>query len=106
MLRDNLRQGGVLEALGAGCVLTGGGSRLPGLLDAAESLLRVPARIGTPVPLSRMPEELVAAGMRQLDRNAFVCPPHQRDPCGGRPEDCALKLRAIFARKPDRSHSQ
>ena len=26
MLRDNLRNGGVLEALGAGCVLTGGGA--------------------------------------------------------------------------------
>ncbi len=59
MLRDNLRQGGVLEALGAGCVLTGGGANMNGLLDVAESLLRVPARIGYPVPLSRMPQELV-----------------------------------------------
>ena len=60
MLRDNLRQGGVLEALGAGCVLTGGGAMLAGLLDNAESLLRVPTRIGSPVPLSRMPEELAS----------------------------------------------
>jgi len=58
MLRDNLRQGGVLEAMGAGCVFTGGGANLAGLLDNAESLLRVPARIGYPVPLSRMPPEL------------------------------------------------
>jgi cell division protein FtsA len=58
MLRDNLRQGGVLDALGAGCVLTGGGAHMAGLLDNAESLLRVPARIGYPVPLSRMPSEL------------------------------------------------
>src|SRR5580704_3700783 len=58
MLRDNLRQGGVLEALGAGVVLTGGGARLAGLLDVSESLLRVPARVGFPVPLSRMPQEL------------------------------------------------
>jgi cell division protein FtsA len=58
MLRDNLRQGGVLEALGAGLVVTGGGAMMAGLLDNAESLLRVPARIGYPVPLSRMPEEL------------------------------------------------
>ncbi len=58
LLRDDLRQGGVLEALGAGCVLTGGGAHLVGMLDNAESLLRVPARIGFPVPLSRMPAEL------------------------------------------------
>jgi cell division protein FtsA len=58
MLRDNLRAGGVLEAMGAGCVFTGGGANLVGLLDNAESLLRVPARIGYPVPLSRMPTEL------------------------------------------------
>jgi cell division protein FtsA len=59
MLRENLRQGGVLGALGAGCVLTGGGALLPGLLEVAESLLRVPARLAYPVPLSRMPEELI-----------------------------------------------
>ncbi|GGA66031.1 cell division protein FtsA [Edaphobacter acidisoli] len=58
MLRTNLRDGGVLEALGAGCVFTGGGANMSGLLDNAESLLRVPARIGSPVPLSRMPDEL------------------------------------------------
>jgi len=58
MLRENLRQGGVLEALGAGLVLTGGSAKLVGLLDVAESMLRVPARVGYPVPLSRMPEEL------------------------------------------------
>jgi cell division protein FtsA len=60
LLRDNLRQGGVLEALGAGCALTGGGARLPGLLETAESLLRVQARLASPVPLSRMPAELAA----------------------------------------------
>jgi len=58
MMRENLRAGGVLEAMGAGCVFTGGGALLAGLLDHAESLLRVPARIGYPVPLSRMPVEL------------------------------------------------
>jgi cell division protein FtsA len=58
MLRDNLRQGGVLEALGAGCILTGGGAKMAGLMEVAESLLRVPARIGSPVKVSRMPEDL------------------------------------------------
>jgi len=58
MVRDDLRNGGVLEALGAGCVLTGGGALMPGMLDAAESLLRVQARVGSPAPISRLPQQL------------------------------------------------
>ena len=58
-VKECLRQGGVIEALGAGCVLTGGGATLPGMLDVTESQLRVPARIGMPVRLSNMPGELV-----------------------------------------------
>jgi cell division protein FtsA len=68
-VKESLRQGGVVDALGAGCVLTGGGAMLPGMLDVTESLLRVPARTGYPVRLSQMPSELnhpsyaVAIGM-------------------------------------------
>ncbi len=58
LIRESLRTGAVLEALGAGCVLVGGGARMAGLLDTVESILRVPARVGTPVPLSRLPGEL------------------------------------------------
>ena len=61
-VKESLRKGGVLEALGAGCVLTGGGAMLPGMLDVTESQLRVPARTGTPVRLSQMPGELVHPG--------------------------------------------
>lgn len=57
-VREGLRQGGVLDALGAGIVLTGGAARLPGLLSVAESVLRRPARLGVPMPLSRMPVSL------------------------------------------------
>lgn len=96
MLRDNLRQGGVLEALGAGCVLTGGGARLPGLLDVAESLLRVPARIGSPVPLSRMPEELAQPECAALIGTLLYT---HRTSVLRAAEDHSLraKLRAIFA---------
>jgi cell division protein FtsA len=58
-VKENLRQGGVVDALGAGCVLTGGGAMLPGMLDVTESQLRVSARTGMPVRLSHMPGELV-----------------------------------------------
>jgi cell division protein FtsA len=61
-VRESLRQGGVVEALGAGCVLTGGGAMLPGMLDITESQLRVPARTGMPVRLSHMPGDLVHPG--------------------------------------------
>ncbi len=96
MLRDNLRQGGVLEALGAGCVLTGGGANLVGLLDNAESLLRVPARVGSPVPLSRMPQELVrpefaaAIGMLLYTHRTQI----RR---AGEEQGLKAKLRSIFA---------
>jgi cell division protein FtsA len=96
MLRDNLRQGGVLEALGAGCVLTGGGANLVGLLDNAESLLRVPAQIGYPVPLSRMPQELVkpefaaAIGMLLYTHRTQI----RR---AGEEQGLKAKLRNIFA---------
>ncbi len=57
-VKESLRHGRVENALGAGCVLTGGGAMLPGLLDVTESQLRVPARTGMPVRLSQMPGEL------------------------------------------------
>ena len=58
-VKESLRQGGVVEALGAGCVLTGGGAMLPGILEVTEDQLRVSARTGIPVRLSNMPGELV-----------------------------------------------
>lgn len=56
---ENLRGGGVLDALGAGVILTGGGARLPGLLQVAETVLRRPARIGIPSSLAKMPVNLL-----------------------------------------------
>jgi cell division protein FtsA len=57
-VRESLRYGGVLDALGAGCVLTGGGALLRGILDVTESQLHAPARIGMPARLPHMPTEL------------------------------------------------
>ncbi len=47
-VRDELRRSGLMK-IGAGAVLTGGGSRLTGLCDVAEQVLDAPARIGLPV---------------------------------------------------------
>jgi cell division protein FtsA len=97
-VRESLRAGGVLEALGAGCVLTGGGAMLPGLHDIAESQIRVQARTGNPVRLSAsqapaalaLPSFATAVGMLlyvHRTRSTFVVP--QRG--------LRSKLRLLFA---------
>jgi len=58
MLRENLRHAGMLEVCAAGVVLTGGGARLPGLMDIADSVLRKPVRLAWPVPIAKMPSAL------------------------------------------------
>jgi len=95
-VKESLRQGGVVEALGAGCVLTGGGAMLPGMLDVTESQLRVPARTGMPVRLSQMAGELVhpsfaaAIGMLLYAHRTSVTRAAEANTLRG-------KLRAIFA---------
>ena len=59
LLREHLRQAGVYELLGAGVVFTGGASRLNALMEAAEESLRRPARLGYPVPIAKLPSNLL-----------------------------------------------
>ena len=42
----------------AGLVLSGGGARLPGIMDVADSVLRIPMRMAWPVPMAKMPSSL------------------------------------------------
>ena len=65
-VRDTLREGGIENQLGAGCVLTGGGSLLPGMLDVASSQLRMSARTALPVRLPNMPADLVHPGFSAI----------------------------------------
>ena len=58
MLRENLRHSGMLEVCAAGLVLSGGGARLPGIMDVADSVIRKPIRMSWPVPISKMPSSL------------------------------------------------
>ncbi len=48
MMRDNLRHAGMLDLCAGGVVLSGGGSRLPGILEIAESVLRRHMRLSWP----------------------------------------------------------
>jgi cell division protein FtsA len=58
MIREALRQSGMFDLCLAGIVLTGGGSRLPGIFDVAESVLRRSVRLSWPAPLAKMPSTL------------------------------------------------
>src|SRR5215470_5251255 len=58
LMRDHLEQAGVLDLCAAGVVLTGGGSRLTGLTQIYEDVLKRPVRLASPVPIARMPEQL------------------------------------------------
>jgi cell division protein FtsA len=59
LLREHLRQAGVYELLGAGVVFTGGASRLNSLIETAEDILRRPTRLGYPVPIAKLPSDLL-----------------------------------------------
>jgi len=95
-VKESLRQGGVVEALGAGCVLTGGGAMLPGMLDVTESQLRVPARTGMPVRLSHMPGELVHPGFATAI-GMLLYAHRTRVTRAAENNSLRAKLRAIFA---------
>jgi cell division protein FtsA len=95
-VKESLRQGAVFEALGAGCVLTGGGSMLPGMLDVTESQLRVPARTGLPVRLSHMPGELVHPGFATAI-GMLLYAHRTRVTRAAENHSLRAKLRAIFA---------
>src|SRR5215475_4667817 len=58
LMRDHLKQAGVLELCAAGMVLTGGGSRMEGLAELCQQTLDRPIRLPSPAPLSDMPPQL------------------------------------------------
>ncbi len=48
LVKQNLENEGLSSHLAAGIVLTGGAAKLPGLLELAESIFRMPVRLGGP----------------------------------------------------------
>lgn len=98
MLRDNLRQAGVFDHCIAGFVLSGGASRLSGLLDVAESVLRKAARFAFPTAMARMPallaepEFATVLGMVYYSHRARLARGLQEPGFGSR-------MKALFAKK-------
>jgi len=99
LMRDHLRQAGVLDLCAAGTVLTGGGARLPYIIEIAEAVLRRPSRVASPAPIAKMPAALAepefatAIGLILYGHRARLAhTPHVGEGLGA-------KLKALFARK-------
>ncbi|MFY9673347.1 MAG: cell division protein FtsA [Terriglobales bacterium] len=98
LMRENLRQAGVLNHCIAGFVLSGGASRLPGLLDVAESILRKAARLAWPTPMAKMPAAMAepefstVLGMVYYGHRARLARGMQEPGFGSR-------MKALFAKK-------
>ncbi len=60
LVGEDLRRAGLLRQITAGFVLTGGGSRLQGFAELAESAFQLPVRIAQPRGILDMPAETVA----------------------------------------------
>jgi len=98
LMRENLRHAGVLDHCIAGFVLSGGASRLSGLLDVAESILRKAARLASPTPMAKMPSLLAepefstVLGMVYYGHRARLARGLQEPSFGSR-------MKALFAKK-------
>src|ERR1017187_477274 len=90
MRRDKLRHAGMLDLCAGGVVLSGGASRLPGILEIAESVLRRHMRLSWPAPLARMPSLLsepefaTVLGMALYGHRARAARGQQEDRWGSR----------------------
>src|SRR5437016_7460321 len=90
MMRESLRHSGMFDVCLAGIVLTGGASRLPGIFDVAESVLRRSVRLSWPAPLAKMPSTLsepefaTVLGMVNYGHRARIARGFQQDRWGSR----------------------
>jgi cell division protein FtsA len=93
MVQAELRRSGYEELIAAGVVLTGGGSKMEGLVELAEEMLHMPVRVGLPQGFSGLSgvvsNEIHATGVglllygsRQLARDR-AAPGALQGPVGG-----------------------
>jgi cell division protein FtsA len=98
LMRDNLRHAGMLDICVGGIVLSGGGSRLAGILDVAESVLRHPVRLAWPLPIPKMPAVLAEPEYATVLGMAFYA--HRaRIARGIQDERWSARLKSMFAMK-------
>jgi cell division protein FtsA len=48
LVRQDLHESGLMDRIGAGVVMTGGGAAMPGLVELAQQIFPAPVRLGVP----------------------------------------------------------
>src|SRR5262245_59866156 len=97
LMRDHLKQAGVLDMCPAGLVLTGGGSRMEGLAEQCQKILDRPIRLASPEPISDMPPQLAEPEFSTVVGLAMYA--HRTTVARMNPEQgFGQKLKALIAR--------
>jgi len=100
LVRDHLKQAGVLELCPAGVVLTGGGSRREGLAETCHKVLDRPIRLASPEPIAEMPEGLAEPELATVVGLATYA--HRTTVAKMNPQQgFGQKLKALIARLDD-----
>jgi cell division protein FtsA len=98
LMRNHLRQAGVLELCGAGLVLIGGGARLNGLVDVVDQVMHKPVRIGSSAALAKLPVDLLAPEY-SVALGLLLYSYRSRMGRTSQEQGLAAKLKALFAWK-------
>ena len=98
MMRETLRHSGMFDVCLAGIVLTGGASRLPGIFDVAESVLRRSVRLSWPAPLAKMPSTLSEPEFATVLGHGELRPAraHRARPAG---RSLGIEIESVIGRK-------
>jgi cell division protein FtsA len=78
LIRAEIRRSGFEDLIAAGIVLTGGGSSIPGAMELAEKVFRMPVRVGVPEKVTGLTEMIkspiysTAIGLLLYGQEQFV----------------------------------
>ena len=96
LVRDELKRAGFDGQIPAGLVLSGGASRLTGLVELAEHMFALPVRLAAPRGLEGMPEQLSQPEYATVV-GLLLYGAHNRRTAAERPATLVAKLKSMFA---------